>query len=428
MSDHFARHIGVLGESDISRLVRRTGRRLAAVSHEPERHFTFEILDMGSPNALSFPDGTIFITRGLLALLNSEEELAFVLGHEIGHVTGRHSRAQITRESLLRGIALLGTPLLAGPKGGLGDTLLNVVQPGYSRDQEREADLLGLRYGTQAGLERGCGAEVLQSFARLAELDEDEAGHSRWSATHPAARERYQRSHVDHDKLECAPSLDWLQGLVMPDAFTAPTGVTWIPRLRVRILTSEDPQELEVASGRRATVLRSDSLPAPIVLERLSADFKLSDARDMALQWPGGGGRNDPRQLLFDEEPLDGRAGIRLAMWERRGRDAHVTSYRWLVLGRERVYLARTRTGEDDWQHASDSLDDLARRLELTSENQVPRIDILTVEHGASFEDLAEELDVWDAARLAIYNGMDPGSEPSSGARIKVLQRPAAPR
>ena len=419
-----AGRVGLVEMHDIGSLVRRVGRKVAARSHEPERHFTFEILDAPTPNAFALPDGTVFVTRGMVALVNNEHELALLLGHEIAHVTARHSRAQMTRESLLRGVSLLGTPLLAG--AGLGNLLVGVVQPTYSRDQEREADALGRDYAVGAGFDGGCGAELLRVMARLSKLDDEAPDPARWSATHPAPLERYAQLRADPATGTCAGDyLERLQGLEMPDVFSAEDGTVWVPRLQLRVAAGPPEQEFEIDSDRRVTLARLEDFPSPIELRLFPEGAGIDDARKMARQWPEAGGRNGPRRLLYDETPLGTSAGVRLAIWESVRGTARVSCYRWLDLDGH-LYLARTEVPDDAWQQASDALDALALRFRSTGA-PAPRVSSVIVGPVDSLVSLSRDQGVWSPEELSVYNGLEAAAEPSAGTRLKILSRPETP-
>src|SRR5262245_48779820 len=96
--------MGLVSEPALVSYVRAVGTKLAAVSELPEGPWTFEVVDQPEPNAFALPGGHVYVTRGLLALLNSEDELAGVMGHEIGHVTASHSTKRM-------GAAVLTAPL-----------------------------------------------------------------------------------------------------------------------------------------------------------------------------------------------------------------------------------------------------------------------------------------------------------------------------
>jgi predicted Zn-dependent protease len=136
----------------LNKLVRRVGEKLAAKSHRPGLVYRFTIVDSATVNAFALPGGYIYITRGMLAYLNSEAELAAVLGHEIGHVTARHS---VRQHSTATATGLLGA-VISATTGVQGiDTLTNMASTafvrGYGREHELEADRLGAEYLARSG-------------------------------------------------------------------------------------------------------------------------------------------------------------------------------------------------------------------------------------------------------------------------------------
>ncbi len=144
---------GLYGDSTVQHYVDSVGQRIASVSHLPTLGWHFRVLDSPVVNAFAIPGGYIYITRGILAYLNSEAQLAGVLGHECGHVTARHSAQQITR-SQLAGVGLLAGALFVGalrPYTGLAQEGLGILFLKYSRDNETQADELGVGYATRGG-------------------------------------------------------------------------------------------------------------------------------------------------------------------------------------------------------------------------------------------------------------------------------------
>ena len=131
--------------------VQRVGTRLALSSHRPKLPWEFVVVNDSMINAFALPGGKICITRGLIAKMSSEDELAAVLGHEIGHVTARHAVSSHARGTLVGlGAAGLGAALAGlgmGQSGGqLASVAGNMLMMSYSRDQERQSDELGYKY------------------------------------------------------------------------------------------------------------------------------------------------------------------------------------------------------------------------------------------------------------------------------------------
>src|SRR5256885_287468 len=140
--------IGLYPDSALQGWIQQFGARLAATSERPNLPWSFRVVDDPVVNAFALPGGFIYVTRGILAHLNSEAELAGVVGHEIGHVTARHSASQMTKQQLAQvGLAVgaIASPEL-GRYTGLASQALGVLFLKYSRDNESQADELGLRY------------------------------------------------------------------------------------------------------------------------------------------------------------------------------------------------------------------------------------------------------------------------------------------
>ena len=198
------RHLKILQETgryDDERLqqyVNEIGQRIAAKSDRPDLTYTFTVLDSEQVNAFADPGGYIYVYRGLLALLNSEAELAAVLGHEIGHVTARHSAhrqagaAAANVGATLVGI-LTGNPGLMDVAGMAGGAMVM----GYSREQESEADELGLKFITRAGYEPAAMADSLLVLWNQEQFDLQSA---REENRTPTSNGGLFASHPDLDK------------------------------------------------------------------------------------------------------------------------------------------------------------------------------------------------------------------------------------
>ena len=185
---------GLYGDSTLSRYVDSVGQSLAAVSQLPNLGWHFRLLDSPVVNAFAIPGGYIYITRGILAYLNSEAQLAGVLGHEIGHVTARHSAQQITR-SQIAGVGLLAGAVFVGalrPYTGLAQEGLGLLFLKYSRDNETQADELGVGYATQAGYDPRVIPSTYAMLKRVGERGGDQL--PGFLSTHPDPGDREIRT------------------------------------------------------------------------------------------------------------------------------------------------------------------------------------------------------------------------------------------
>lgn len=186
---------GIYEDAALESYVDGLGDRLAAGSERPSLPWSFKVVDDRAVNAFALPGGFIYVTRGLLAQLGSEAQLVAVMGHEVGHVTARHSANQISKQQFATIGLLAGTlarPDLADRLGGLAQTSLGLMFLKFGRDQEREADDLGFRYMTRERYDPAEMVGVFRSFERMSEGSEGGRVPG-WLATHPAPEDRIAR-------------------------------------------------------------------------------------------------------------------------------------------------------------------------------------------------------------------------------------------
>jgi predicted Zn-dependent protease len=179
----------------VQELVTRVGMKMARNSERPNLPWEFNVVDSNEPNAYALPGGKLSITRGLISKMESEDQLASVMGHEIGHVTAKHAVVSASRQQLMGALLGVGGAVLQGTgtpgagaimtAGQIGATML--VQK-YSRDQERQADELGMKYMTAAGYNPRAFVEtmrILQAASR-----QEPSKFETLFASHPVTSER----------------------------------------------------------------------------------------------------------------------------------------------------------------------------------------------------------------------------------------------
>jgi len=178
-----SQQFGVYNNTELEHYVNEVGQRLVSVSDRNSIPYEFHVVDMPELNAFALPGGYIYITRGLLAELDNEAQLASVLGHEIGHVCARHSASQLSEQL---GYQLLTLAALAAPgtreMAPVTTTLFQSITLGYSREKEFEADSMGLTYMYRAGYDP---MQVSTFLLKLSRMAQGPAGYSVYSSTHP---------------------------------------------------------------------------------------------------------------------------------------------------------------------------------------------------------------------------------------------------
>jgi predicted Zn-dependent protease len=234
-TENLARQVGFVRDPELVAYVEEIARRLAAHSPRQDVAVEIHIIDMSEPNAFALPGGFVFVTRGLLALTNSEDELVGVIGHEIGHVAARHSVQRISAAaplSIATGISAFALGILSPSLGravaGVGDAANELVLAPYSRSQEREADRVGQELAAKSGWDPAGISDFLNTLDRQAALQTGQTRRFHFLDSHPMTDERVEATRERAATLERGQSapiaarrgdfLERLDGLVVgPD-------------------------------------------------------------------------------------------------------------------------------------------------------------------------------------------------------------------
>ncbi len=186
---------GVYSDPVLTGYVERVGNKLVPFTHRPHLFYHFAVLDTPVINAFAAPGGYIYVTRGVLAMMNSEAELAVLLGHELGHVNARHSVSKMSQLILVQLGLAVGSALNEefAKFSGLASIGIQLLFLKFSRDDEREADRLGVDYSRNSGYNP---AQMINFFFSLQALGDLSSGHSLpgFLSTHPLTSERIENT------------------------------------------------------------------------------------------------------------------------------------------------------------------------------------------------------------------------------------------
>ncbi len=308
--DQIRQQYGVYEDEELGQYVDELGQELLAESHLRrsdtaekfrETEFEFRVLDSPVINAFALPGGYVYVTRGLLAHLNNEAQLAVVLGHEIAHVAARHASQQAGRQQLTQGL-LLGGALAGGLAFGgdvaeqvigLGGTAAQLLSLSYSRDNERESDRLGVEYAIRAGYEASEGADFFTTLERI----QEQQGQTlpTWQSTHPDPGEREQNipeiAEKWREKLEQTASrvnqeeyYSTIEGIVLgqnPRQGFTEEGVFYHPELAFRFSI---PRDWNVQNQPRQVAVIQPDQEAYLVFQFADADSPEEAAKKFAGQ------------------------------------------------------------------------------------------------------------------------------------------------
>jgi len=201
--------IGIVDDPELSAYVEQIGRELARYSPRQDVEYSFKIVDMSEPNAFALPGGYVYVSRGLLALANSEAEVANVIGHEIGHVAARHAAQRDTASKALTLLSLLG--MIGAAAGGDGTAVAAssafgpVAIAAYSRGQERQADAIAQELTSRAGIDPKGMATFLRALEDTTRLQTGASRIPTFLDTHPGTGERLAEATTNAETIRWQP-------------------------------------------------------------------------------------------------------------------------------------------------------------------------------------------------------------------------------
>ena len=425
--------------------VQGVGNRVAAYSGiaNPGQAYHFTTLNSAVENAFAVPGGYVYITRQLMGLMNDESELAFVLGHETGHIAARHAQARksaATRNSIL---GVLGA-ILGSAVGGsvFGDMIsqgamqyAQLATLGFSRDQEYQADTLGIRYLLSAGYDPMGSATMLDALVRADALEtriqgRDSRSTPEWARTHPLSANRTQRAQAEARATGRAG-----QGLRNRDQFLAQLEGIYVdddPAQGVidgRSFTHPDlqfqfivPVGYTMQNGTRAVTISGSAGKAQFSTGPFNGDlpsyisqvvYRLTGGRTQVPMAP-------PQQTMINGIPAMYSVGR--ANTSSGAVDVSVMAYQWAP-NRAYHFVMLTRAGQGIGPFAS-MVDSLRRISQQEASSIRPRIiDVVTVGPNDSVQSLARRMAYRDYQldRFLMINGLSNNARLVPGQKVKVV-------
>jgi predicted Zn-dependent protease len=424
-------------DAQLQEYVNEIGQRLAKVSHRPGLEYRFLVMDSPEVNAFALPGGYVYITRGILAYLNSEAELAGVLGHEIGHVTARHSVQQLSAHTAANvGVTIL--QIFVPQAGGMvGSNVINVLGgallSGYGREHELEADRLGAEYLARTGYDPQAmvkvvgvlkNQELFDAEVAKAEGRQPRAYHGLF-ASHPdndtrlqqvvgeAARFKQPTTHIgqeeylrrtDHMIYADSPKQGVLRNhhfyhAELGLAVSFPAG--WQARNRPQNVVATSPQ------GEAIVDLRAAGAAKGTPEEVLRRALKLSSSEEVTPATVNG------MQAAVASTTVGGRPTRAACVFHDKGA--------FLIAGQ-----ARSATGFKEYEN--DIQATIMSFREMTDEDRALsrplKLRVITARPGLTFAELARRspLGRFAEGHLRVINGMYPAGEPLAGQPLKIVE------
>lgn len=428
---------GVYDDPVLQDYVNGIGQRLAKVSHRAGLQYQFLVVDSPQVNAFALPGGYIYITRGILAYLNSEAELAAVLGHEIGHVTARHSVQQLSAATAANVGASVLQIFVPQMRGGAGDALINTLGgallSGYGREHELEADRLGAEYLARTGYDPQAMIKVV-GVLKNQELFDAEMAKAEGRA--PRAYHGLFASHPDNDtrlqevvreagkfkstenrvnREEFMRGMDRMvfadspaQGIVRSNTFYhADLGLTlkfpagWRIQNNARNVVAVSPEKNALVDLRSAG--RAEGSPADVLRKML----KLGAGSSVMPQTLGG------LQAAATEIPLSGKPSRITVVFL--GDKAYAIGIQGNNAAAYSQHKAAMEAAMNSFHAMTTGERALAKPL---------RLRVITARAGQTFAELAKTSPLGRFAEnhLRVINGLYPSGEPVAGQSLKIVE------
>lgn len=444
---------GLYDDEALQQYVTRIGERVLAesVMRQPgtpaqfrNTPFTFRVLDSPVVNAFALPGGYIYVTRGLMAHLNNEAQLAVVLGHEITHVAARHASAQAAKQQLaqlgLVGGAIVGQEALGLPAQDLldlGGQTAQLLLLSYSRENENESDNNGVEWAGRAGYAVGEGAEFFRSLERI----QEESGQSlpTWMSSHPDPGNREQRIRQMADEMrQQGMNLSMvgqdafyrqIEGLVLGEnprqGFTE-SGTFYHPDLAFRFPV---PRGFRVQNGTSAVMMVDPNQQAQVVFTFADAESPQAAVRALAQQVQQSEGAR-----LVDQgaSRTDGGQPAQYALVEMQNQQGQ--RVRLLVYYLEydgTVYAFQAAAASSNFSSFQDTFTRTMRGFEPLTDRRIlnvqpTRLNVANASRTASFQSFIDQGALppdMDVQRLAIVNQVDLASRIEAGTPVKLPRR-----
>jgi predicted Zn-dependent protease len=429
------KEMGVYDDAELQKYVEDLGMRLARQSQRPNLPWHFAVLDSPAVNAFALPGGYIYITRGILPYLDNEAQLVGVLGHEIGHVTARHSAQQYTRQMGASLGVLIGSifvpevrPFTDLAEGGLGVMFLK-----FGRDDELQADALGAEYTAAGGWDPAQVPEFLTTLARISETA-DRNGVPNWLSTHPQPENRVTRvaptvekvrlSHEGDPTIDRDGYLNRIDGIVYgdnPEDGIVRGNLFLHPPLRFAL---EFPLGWEITNGEEDVVAQEPGNKVFLILRTVEA----SSARSLeqaAQRHMSEAGYRPTEGAMTTINGLDAFVGTYQGSASGIGkvmsRGAHIE------LGRETFFIGGVASPEvfpqllDEFNRTIRSFREMSRdEAEAVQPNLV---DLYTAREGDTWQSIAQRAGkgLVSASTLAIMNDHAIDEQPKPGERLKIV-------
>ncbi len=427
---------GRFEDESLQKFIDERGQEMAKISHRPDLPYSFKILDSPVVNAFALPGGYVYFTRGILAHFNNEAEFAGVLGHEIGHVTARHSAKQQTKQTL--GQILFIGGLIVSPAfrqfANEGSQFMQLMFLKYSRDNESESDKLGVEYSSAVGYDAHHMANFFNTLSNMRAGTESEAL-PEFMSTHPDPANRYKRvNEMATVRQAQDPGKEWVvnrntylqridgmiygedpqQGYVDNNTFYHPELLFHFP-VPPDWRTNNSPQQLQMApkDGKAVMILTLGQGDSPdAVAQKIVTDYKLQVVENK-------------------KQTLNGMPVVAMVsdqVNEQNGQTIRIMTY--VISYNNLIYVMHGMSTKEDFDKYVNQFNGTMRNFKkLTDRSKIDvkpnRLKMMTVRQSNTLQNVLTQAGMkQDQFReLALINGMALTDQVPAGAMVKTIAK-----
>jgi len=430
---------GLYQNDAIQNFINARGQEMVKVSHRPDLKFTFRILDSPVVNAFAVPGGYVYFTRGIMAHFNNEAEFAGVLGHEIGHVTARHSVEQYTKSTVAQ-VLLIGGIIISPELRAFANeaqTAMGLLFLKYSRDNESQSDQLGVEYSTKVGYDAHEMADFFKTLKALSESQGEEL--PTFFSTHPDPSDRYNKVDKAAEEWQAKEPgktfkvnrdsfLKMVDGVVYgedPRQGFLESGVFYHPELKFQFPV---PNNWEFLNSPTQVQMAPSNGKALMIFSITAGSSLQAAAQATATEL--GLTVVDSRQLTVNSLPALEVLSTQTSQDPNTGAQSSIAVKSIYIQFSGEIYVFHGVTTPADFQGFESTFDrTMTGFRQLTDQSKInrqpERINLVTVKQAGTMSQALQANGIPSnrVKEFAIVNGMEQNAQVSSGTVIKVLAK-----
>ena len=430
---------GLYEDKGLQDFIAAEGKKMAAISHRPNLEYQFRIVDSDVINAFAVPGGYVYFTRGIMAHFNNEAEFAGVLGHEIGHITARHSVIQ-QRNQMLGQLGLIAGIIIKPELAQFAETAaqgLSLLFLKFGRDDEMESDRLGVEYSSKVGYDAMEMSHFFETLENLSPSGSEEIPD--FLSTHPSpgnrkvtvrklAEDWQKQLNLTNAQVNRNSYLKRIEGLIYgedPKQGFVENNTFYHPVLKIQFPVPQNwsyqntPQQVQMATKDGKALMLLRFAPGKTLQEAANGILQQYSLQVIESKQTTVNGLN-AIALVADQVPQQQQ--------QQQQQQASVRTLSYLIQQGENIYhLIGVSTPGDFMNYLSSFNNTMLNFKPLTDQSKInkkpKRIRLKTINTNTTFQQALRSLNVPDAQHkeLAIVNGMELKDKVDKGTIIKII-------